>query len=113
MSVPRKQTTVDFTGAKTAEDVFRMAKQQDPALWAEIASRNPVADSVDDDFRHAKGYRRPHRKRDAESTRYVPKDQRRLFTAEEWAETLRLRAAELREMRLTYALANELAQEGM
>ena len=106
-------TVPDYSSATTAEDVFRIARQADPERWAEIAAAHSVADSADDDFLHAQGYRRPHRKRDVESTRYVPKEQRRIFTDDEWAEAKEARARELRELRLTYALANELAQQGL
>lgn len=101
---------MDFSDCKTAEDVFRLAKQEDPKRWALLVEKYPVADSPDDDYRHAKGERRPHRNKGV--AKRVPKEHQRPFTAAEWAALKQARQEELREMRLTYSLANELAQEG-
>lgn len=101
---------MDFSDCKTAEDVFKIAKRADPERWTALSEMYPVADSVDDDYRHSHGERRAHRNKGV--AQRIPKEHRRIFAPDEWAEVKRLIQKEWREMRLTYSLANELAQEG-
>ena len=104
---------MDFTEAETAEDVFRIARREDPEHWAELELAFPVADSPDDTYRHQNGVRRQHRSTGREHTNYIPKSKRRQFSDAEWRRTRSEWKAWLKEQRLDYALAKELADEGM
>ena len=107
----------------TAEDVFRIAKAKAPEKWAEVEAEHPVSDSYHDDKRHETGMTTwEHRQqRNAEYPRstygyggsFVPKDQRRTFTDEEWAEVESARALELPELRRDWRSGYELASDGL
>jgi len=96
---------------KTAEEVFRAARRLDPDRFKDLADAHPIS-TPDDDYRHATGWRRPHRKT-SNVTRHVAKSERRIFTDAEWAEAAEAMRAGKREWNLDYALAKEIADEGM
>lgn len=102
---------LDFTNAKTAEDVFRIAKKADPERYARLETEHPIS-SADDDYRHRFGERRSHRST-GEITRYVAADMRRLFTDDEWAATWAAWKQGELDHNAIERVAHELAAEGI
>lgn len=113
IALPQKVSPLlDFSGAKTAEDVFRIANLADPDRFAELVARLPTSSTPDDDFRHQFGYRRPHRK-SGEVTRHVPIEMQRIFSDEEWANIENAWQQGELEHNAIERIAHELAAEGM
>jgi hypothetical protein len=84
------------------------AQRNDPERYAELEARFPISTEMDD-FRFANGEPRKRTLKRRGLSGGVPRSMRRRLTDEDRAA---MREGE-RELRLTYALAQELAQQGM
>lgn len=87
------------------------ASREDPERYSGLAEQYPI-NSPDDNYRHAHGRRRIHRASGGVTT-YVPKEQRRQFTDDEWAETQEAIRRGRAEWEEDFFYAQQLADEGM
>ena len=97
-----------MSNSDPAADFLREAQLRDPTRYAEVAARYPTSTEYDD-FRAANGEPRSRTLKRRGPAGGVPRHMRRPMTDEERA----LRREWLREYALDYALAKELADQGM
>lgn len=100
----------DPASALTAEDFFAAISESDPDHYAEVCARYPVQSEYRE-LRDREGGRKPTKW--ARPSGGVPREMKRVFTAAELDAIREQKREYLREWALDYALAKELADQGM
>ena len=105
-----------------AADFLEQAAKADPARYAELERKHPIASKEDHlRFKEGKPLKRVRREREASQEAdglgyggsYVPPYMRRKFTDEEWAETSAAWSTWLNEHEVIMHYAQELADDGI